>query len=164
MRAVIILFSIIVLMAGCAFRNPRVDALKDPFNVVLLEYEDIIAAIFAPLYPNLHLLTPLPDTATVVQYFLDNDFTEEIEALRGIYQKAVDADQNNKDQSFSAKNFRASCLRRLEERLSIFEAGLEVIQRYSYKDELVFTQDETRKLTDFAWLRRNHMITTNRDW
>ena len=50
----------------------------DPFVATLMEYDTVMESILEPLYPDTSIQGGKPDSAAIVQYFLDNDFTAEL--------------------------------------------------------------------------------------
>ena len=130
----------------------------DPFWTALNEYDAMVDSILAPLYPEPGPNSNVFDSTAIVQYFIDNDFINEIYALDKIYQKAIQGGEDSKDQRQKAKNFRTNTLNKMKKSLESFSIAMEIIQKYADQDERDFTQNERRQLSFFISRSTHRMI------
>jgi len=131
----------------------------DSFIKVMDEYDVLMDSILIPLYPDPGPWGKRPDSKTITLYFKENDFTEEIDSLNGLYAKAVQADKDSADQRPKARNSRGNDLMRLQKKIDTIHAAMEIIQRHIEENSGVFTKEEDEALLEFVWLRSLPMTT-----
>ena len=127
----------------------------DPFFLAIHEHDDLMYTILVPIYPDTgYIGEPIPDSATTVQYFLENDLFDLQSKLDAIYQNAIQGDIRSRDQRQKAKDLRAGELIKLEKRLIIVYAALDVIAVYGKMESWEFTPEENQLLRNLVMLRR----------
>jgi len=159
--ALSIIVVVVLLFMGYPIFNVQITG-RDPFWAAFEEYDAVIKSIFEPIYPDMGPTGIKPNSVTIVQYFLDNDFTEEFSSLGEIYQKAIQGDKDSRDQRQKTKNIRADAIRRIRESLENIHAAMELIQKYTDKNEWIFTSEEDMQLFEFMWPVRHLMFSKNR--
>ena len=130
---------------------------NDPFWAALKEYDAVMESILAPLYPNAAPNEAVPGSTAIVSYFLRNDFTDELNRLDEIHQKAIQGDKASRDQRKKAKEMRAPLLRLLEEELALIDAAMEIVSRFTDQGKGGFTSEDSKLLYKFICLRRSPM-------
>ena len=100
----------------------------------------------------------VPESETIVRYFLTNDFTAEIAALDELHRNAIQADEESKDKRPDARLWREDSLKSMERSLEIIHETMEIAQKHTGKKTFELTRDEKLLLLDCVWLRHQKMI------
>ena len=153
MKKVIVVASIIVavlivvaVIGNIAFeyRGSLIVLPGDPFWEATKEYDVVIGSILDPLYPDSDTSPPgrAPNSAAIVQYFLNNDFTNQFNELEEVYQKAIQGNKDSFDQRKKARGIRTSVLLGIKKSLDTAQTGMEIVRNHADDDEMIFTEDE----------------------
>ena len=131
----------------------------DPFWAAIDEYDELMDSILIPLYPDPGPWGKRPDSKTITLYFKENDFTEELGSLDGLYEKTAQGDKNSLDQRKKARRYRGDMLITMKEKIDTIHAAMEIIRRHIEENSGVFTKEEDEALWNFMRLRSLPMTT-----
>jgi hypothetical protein len=143
-----------LFLCGCAPERGgvRIDP-NDSYWTALKEFFVITEQILEPLYPDPMTVKSFPSSETIAQYFMDNDFSNEVENLAALYQDAVQAHETAKDLRPDSVDLRLGGLELMERSLDIVLQTVEIAEKY--KDtKMEFTKDERILLHDCVQLRQ----------
>ena len=116
----------------------------DPFSIAFDEFSEFIVAIIEPLemkpFPN-YLEAEEEREARLdaywasyctmyVLYFLDKDFTYELEELDRLIQKSEQGDKRSRDQRAKAKRYRAEVIQQMEEAVENIRVVINYAQKF----------------------------------